>query len=476
LSRRSIAVRVTWGTAAVAASCALMLAAAAGLTASRLWRNQEQQFLRRTADGLAAGIAHEAEEAGGPLATGAAEALHETTLPADHVEVWNGVRLLASSGGGPTLGADHDAQPLDSDEWVVYRRPLPEGLTLVVAARAEHGRRALRVFGFSLALASPVCLVVALVVGRAVALRATRPLLDLQARIRALRALEPLPPASYGDVPVEIADLEDAFRVLWARLEGTVRREREFAANASHELRMPLARIRLLAERARGQPGAEARAALDAQVEEVDRLVRLIESLLILARDASAGIPRGEAVNVADVARRVTERILPAERSECAFPDEAVVRGDEELIEIAVQNLLDNARKFAVGPEAVRAVLTDGGGRVLLEVTTPGARIPSAECERLFDRFYRAPEARAQREGHGLGLTLARHVARLHGGDVRCVSSESEDVRFALELPGWSSADTGSSTSESPGVALSRATTHVEDGPARGAARRLGSR
>jgi two-component system OmpR family sensor kinase len=435
VSRRSFASRVSWGTAVVAASCALTLAGAAGLTARRLWWAQEHESLGRMAEAFAAAIAHEAGEAGS-MASGVEEAVHESALPADRVEVWRGAELLASSGRpGPLIGSRE--RPLNPDEWVVYRRPLPEGLTLVVAARAEHGRRALRVFAVSLALASPVCLLVALVVGRAVALRATRPLLDLQTRIRAGRGLAPLPPTTDRHPPTEIADLEEAFRGLLTRLEATVRREREFAANASHELRLPLARIRLLAERAHAQ-GPDAPAALEAQIAEVDRVVRLIESLLVLARDTGAGIPRGEAVNVADVARRVTARVLPAERAQCAFPDEALVRGDEDLIEIAVQNLLDNARKFAVGPEAVRAVLTDGGPRVRLEVTTPGARIPSAECERLFDRFYRSPEARAQSDGHGLGLTLARHVARLHGGDVRCVSSEGEDVRFALELPVWS--------------------------------------
>jgi signal transduction histidine kinase len=436
VSRRSIAARVTWGTAAVAASCALVLAGTTGLTARRLWRAGEQQALRRAADGLAAGIEHEAGEAGGSIAVGAPEALRETALPADHVEVWQRGRLLAASGGGPMLGESGGAGG-EPEDWIVHRRRLPPDVTLVVAARAEDERRAFGVFAMSLALAAPICLAVALAVGRAVALHAARPLLDLQRRIRGLRALEPLPPAGQGDAPAEVADLEDAFRALWERLDGTLRRERDFAAHASHELRLPLARIRLLAERARGGSRADAESALDAQIAEVDHLVRLIESLLVLARDAAAGIPRGEAVNVADVARRVAARVLPPERSQCAFPDELVVRGDEDLIEIAVQNLLDNAQKFAVGPHAVRAVLTDGEGRVRLEVTTPGARIPSAECERLFDRFYRSPEARGQRQGHGLGLTLARHVARLHGGDVRCVSAEDEDARFALDLPAW---------------------------------------
>ena len=430
-----MASRVTRGMAVVAAASALMLAGAAAGTAWLLWEADQRQQLRDEADSLAGAVDREAQEEHLSAADAAPEALRESAVPGVRVEVWTATSLVAATGTGPEIGREGSAARDAAADWVVHRRTLRDGLVLVIAAPANYGRRALRVFAFSLLVASPVCVAVAFVVGRAVARRATRPLIDLQARIGGVRALEPLPPSEEGDASAEVADLEDAFRALWTRLEGTVRRERDFAANASHELRLPLARIRLLAERARAGSSPDGRAALDAQVEEVDRLVRVVESLLVLARDTSAGIPRGEAVNLADVARRVTARVLDGSTGECRFPDEAVVRGDEDLIEIAVQNLLDNARKFAAGPEPVRAVLTDEGGRVRLEVTTPGAHIPAAQSERLFDRFYRAPEVRAQGNGHGLGLALARHVARLHGGDVQCVSAESEDPRFALQLP-----------------------------------------
>jgi signal transduction histidine kinase len=424
--------------AVVAALSALVLAGAAAGTAWLLWEADQREQLRDEGESLAAAVAREAREEHLTYAAAAPEALRESAVPGVRVEVWTAAGLVASTGSGPEIGREGSAAADAAADWIVHRRKMQDGLVLVIAAPANYGRRALRVFAVSLIVASPVCLLVAFLVGRAVARRATRPLIDLQSRIAGLRALEPLPPADEGDVPAEVADLEDAFRALWTRLEGTVRREREFAANASHELRMPLARIRLLAERARTGANPDGRAAIDVQVEEVDRLVRVVESLLVLARDTSAGIPRGEAVNLADVARRVTARVLDGTGGECSFPDEAVVRGDEDLIEIAVQNLLENARKFAPGPGLVRAMLSEEGGSVRLEVTTPGARIPATQCERLFDRFYRAPEVRAQRDGHGLGLALARHVARLHGGDVRCISAESEDARFALQLPAWS--------------------------------------
>jgi signal transduction histidine kinase len=435
---RPIASRVTRGMVMVAAISSLVLAAAAAVTALILWQSEQQHELLEEATALSRAIHREAREERLTLENAAPEALRESVVAGTRVEVWSGSRLVSSAGNGPEVGSEAKAASDARGDWVVHRRHLPDGLILVVAAPATYGRRALRVFGFSFLLATPICLAVALGVGRAVARRATSPLLDFRSRIRGVRGLEPLPAAASDDAPTEVAEVEEAFRALWSRLEGTVRREREFAANASHELRLPLARIRLLAERAGVGATADGRAAVEAQIQEVDRLVRVVESLLVLARDAAAGVPRGEAVNLADVARRVTGRVLADAAVDCAFPDEAVVRGDEDLIEIAVQNLLENARKFATGPDPVRAVLSDAAGRVRLEVTTPGARIEAAQCERLFDRFYRAPEVRAQSDGHGLGLSLARHVARLHGGDVQCVSGESEDARFALDLPAWS--------------------------------------
>jgi signal transduction histidine kinase len=439
VSARSVSSRVTRGMALVAVLSALLLALASSLTARLLWQAQQERDLAAASESVAGAIEREARENGSSNGQAAPEAFRESTLFGQRAEVWRGRQLVVSSAAGAPVG------PLDEGprarDWVRHTRSLGDGLTLVVAAPAEHADRALRVFVFSLAVAAPVCLVAALLLGRVVAGRATRPLLDLQARIRAMRGFEPLPPPGLDDVPDEVRDLEAAFRALWARLEDTLRREGEFAANASHELRMPLTRIRLNAERALCDAGPLAREALAAQAAEVDRLTRLVDSLLVLARDASAGIPRGETVNLADVCRRVAARVLDGSRpSECRFPDEALVRGDEDLIEIAVQNLVDNARKFAADEGPVRVVLLDVDGQLRLEVTTPGARIAGLERDRLFDRFHRGPEARARAEGHGLGLALARHVARLHGGDLRCVSQENDDARFALDLPAWSEA------------------------------------
>ena len=163
-----------------------------------------------------------------------------------------------------------------------------------------------------------------------------------------------------------------------------------------------------------------------------------MESLLVLARDVRAGIPRGETVNLADTVRTVGARVLAAFPSAAAgLPDEALVRGDEELLSIAVLNLLDNAAKFKSPESPAVLCLRETNGRVRLTVRSPGARIAEVDRDRLFERFYRGPEARTAPRGHGLGLPLARHIARLHGGEVLCVSSAEEDACFELDLPSW---------------------------------------
>jgi signal transduction histidine kinase len=415
-----------------------LLALASSLTARLLWQARERRELAAAAESVAAAIAREAEDSPASPADAAGEALRESTLPGYRVAVWNGRELLASVPAGQP-----PADPVSPDDGSLrHLRPLPSGLTLVLAEPAEYTARALRLFFVSLAAAAPACLLIAVAVSTVVARRATRPLRDLQERIGSMAGLESLRPSDVHDVPLEIADLEAAFRALWDRVATMVQRESEFAANASHELRTPLTRLRLHAERALGDAGPIGQSALRSQMEELDRLTRLVDALLVLARDVSSGTP-GETLNLADVGRRVAGRAFDgASWQGERFPDEALIRGDEALIEIAVENLLDNARKFSSGTDAIRLELRENRGLFHLAITTPGGRIAREGRERLFDRFHRDPAARSRTAGHGLGLALARHIARLHGGDVRCVSSDDEDARFVLDLPAWTATPT----------------------------------
>lgn len=440
MRRPSIARRVLQGTVFASGLSALVLAAAAALVALVVWRNQERQELEETRTAFASALAAEVAEHDGSLARGAREAVVESAIVGYRVEVWRDGALVAANLQGPSVGvAAAPGIAIDDQGWLKSTSWLADRAQLVVAVRSRRAE-ALRVFGVSLALAAPVCLGFAWLIGSFVGRRATRPLLRFSDRLARAEPFRPLGELDLADAPADVAELEESFGTLWERLHQALAREREFAANASHELRLPLTRIRLRAERAMAAASPEAKEELLEQAGEIDRMVRLVDSLLVLSRDPSAGIPGAEAVNVADVTRAAAARLL-GERWLAAgddLPDEALVRGDEDLLSIAVENLLDNAAKFTPGGEAVRVALAERDHRVELVVTSPGARIEGGQAERLFERFYRSPQARVSQRGHGLGLPLARHIARLHGGEVRCVSRPHEDAAFELCLPGWS--------------------------------------
>ena len=439
MKTRSLALRFMTGAQVVALLTALAGAASAALFAHDLLEVREKRELRTEAAGLAGAIARELGEVG-TSEMAATEAVRESVTSGHRVEIWRGSELMAASVPGRPLGPPETVDHATSEAWLIQTRTAANGLNVMVASPRERGRAALRIFGLSLVLSAPVCLALAAWVGRVVGRRAAAPLIDFKRRVGQAQPFQDWPEAKGIEPAQEIVELEAAFRDVWQRLGATVAREREFAANASHELRTPLTRIRLHAERAQAAP-AQAGESLAELVAEVDRMVHLVDSLLVLSRDVSAGIPRAEVVNLADVVGATAQRVFAdAGAPELLAPDEALVRGDEALLTIAVENLLENARKFAPPEGRAQVRVQEHDGSVRLSVASPGARIPAGAEARLFERFYRSPEARTTRAGHGLGLPLARHIARLHGGDVRLASEPGADACFELELPSWASA------------------------------------
>ena len=452
MKRPSIVARVVRGMTLVAILCSLALAGTAALISRVVWRSSEEKSLADMTTALTSAILAEASEEGTPFEEAAPEALKDAAIAGYQVEVWiHGKKIFIRPPGEPMGPAPMRTGQYRQDRWLLEARDFPDGTVLVVGTTEAGERAAIGIFAWSLFLSLPVCLILALSVGRFVGRRATSSLIEFTERVTAMRDLD-APGASGADAivnlwkagrdkdrpgqPAEVADLDDAFNRLFERLSETLRREIEFAANASHELRTPLTKMRLYAEE--GSQGAtpDGQRALAEQMREIDRMVHLIDSLLIMARDSGSGPPLGEAVNIADLVRDVAARIMGRE-AVVDLPDEALVRGDEGLLGIAVENLLDNARKFTPSGRTALVRLDHAGSVVRLTVVSPGARISEMERESLFERFYRSPEARANHSGHGLGLPLARHIARLHGGEVRCVSSPDEDACFTLEVPAW---------------------------------------
>jgi signal transduction histidine kinase len=246
------------------------------------------------------------------------------------------------------------------------------------------------------------------------------------------------------DTPREIAPLVVAFNAALDRLEAGWRAQREFSANAAHELRTPLATLRAQVESL-----LEPEDRKDA-IEEFDRLSRLIAQLLTLA-EADSGETLGDApFDLVELARALTSEmagsILASGRSvgfETAH-ERWSCRGTPGLVEVALRNLLENATRHTP-PGCEILVSIDPSGRLI--VSDDGVGVPPAFRDRLFERFSKAD---TQAFGAGLGLSIVARVMALHGGEARLAPS-SAGARFVLDFSGRRAvASTASEIAEPP--------------------------
>jgi signal transduction histidine kinase len=228
----------------------------------------------------------------------------------------------------------------------------------------------------------------------------------------------------------EVAALGASFNRAAARIEALLLAHRSLLANASHELRSPLARLKMavsMLEDAAPAQRERLRAEIHANIGELDALV---EEVLTASRlDAAQDPPRQDRVELLAVAAEEAARVQAA-----ADGDSLVVVGDERLLRRAVRNLLENARRYGDGELRV-SVRRGAAGMAELAVCDRGPGVPEAYRERVFDAFFRLP-GHAEREGGvGLGLALVRQIAQRHGGSVRCEPHAGGGSCFRLSLP-----------------------------------------
>ena len=305
--------------------------------------------------------------------------------------------------------------------------PLADGRLVLVLFRPDRGLAQTPAIGFLAALA---VLALAVAIGAwPLARRLARRLERLQTRVEALGA---------GDLSTrvdvegkdEIAALARSFNRAAERIQALVAAQRDTLAAASHELRSPLARIRmaveLLAEN--GDPALRARVERDVEV-----LDELIEEILLASRLGTLERPTHR--------ERIDLQVLAAEeaaRAGAEFEGEPVtVAGEGRLLARLIRNLLENAARHAPGSPALVALEVDAG-RALLHVCDRGPGVPEAEIERVFEPFYRRPGKGAENDGVsgvGLGLSLVRQIARRHGGEALCLAREGGGACFEISLP-----------------------------------------
>ena len=334
-------------------------------------------------------------------------------VKADRLRVLAGRHLWLSS-----------AIPARNDRWRLFAVPVkvPSGPAVLVVARSLAARdESLRRLERGFLLAGPLALLLAIGAGYGLAAAALRPVEAMRRRAEEITTSTEgrrLPVPGSHD---EISRLAETLNDMLGRLEAAAEHERRFLADASHELRTPLALLRTELELALRRPRSheELVAALRSASEETERMTRLAEDILLIARSDQDGIPiRRERVSAKRVFDRIAERFEPRAASSgrtitVAPGSELELDLDPVRIEQAIGNLVENALSHGAG--AITLSARPGQAGTELHVSDQGPGFPPGFASRAFDRFSRAADGRSP-GGTGLGLAIVDLIATAHGG------------------------------------------------------------
>jgi two-component system, OmpR family, sensor kinase len=329
-----------------------------------------------------------------------------------------------------------------------------ETARLLAVPVSVQGKRVVAVVGTSLGdktdavkslvalllIGGPIALLLASLAGYGVAGAALKPVEAMRRRASQIGDADSRQRLPIGEADDEIKRLGETLNAMLARLEATFARERAFVSDASHELRTPLAILKAELELAlRGDRSRdELYGALRSAAEETERVVRLAEDLLVIARSDQGQLPvRLESWDAEDLLTDITEAF--ARRSEEEGRDFEVeakpglrLTADRLRLEQALGNMLDNALRHGAG--TIRLSTEERSGRAYLCVSDEGNGFPSDFLEHAFERFTRADEARS-RGGSGLGLALVEAIARAHGGEAGARNRAGRGAEVWIALP-----------------------------------------
>jgi two-component system, OmpR family, sensor kinase len=313
-------------------------------------------------------------------------------------------------------------------------------LVLVVGATKQDRAETLASFRDELLIAGPIALILASLVGYLLAGLALRQVESMRTRAAAISADTPgerLPVPPTGD---ELERLGTTLNAMLARLEAALERERDFVADAGHELRTPLALLRTELELAlrHAKTPEELREAIRASSQEVERLAQLAEDLLLIARaDRGKLALKLETLDPGELLGRVATRFQwRAEGTSRPLTQETEhgppIRGDRLRLEQAIGNLVENALRHGQG--RIRLAVATSNGHVELHVRDEGEGFPPEFLDDAFDRFTR-PQPGRGRGGSGLGLSIVRAIAEAHGGTAEAANSPAGGADVWLALP-----------------------------------------
>ena len=364
----------------------------------------------------------------------------------------DGVSLYQSKevkrGGLPRLGAGTHTIKVGKDHVRLgifpskAKAPLSRGLTLYLATELNEINADFGMVAGNLTAALLVFVAIIALGGWWVARKALAPVREIALAAEKITATHldlRLPPPLVQD---EIGRLTDVLNAMFDRLDGSFRQAVRFSADASHELKTPLTVLRSGIEDLMESPtlAPADQAALSVLLEQTHRLSGITESLLLLAR-ADAGRLKLDFAPC-DVAEIITacadDALIMAEAQEITIEKDApaslVATVDARRLGQILLNLFDNAVKYNQPGGVVRVAVVATGVELKMTVANTGPGIPAAHVPQLFERFFRS-DPHPDKPGQGLGLSLARELARAHGGDLELVQSDAEWTVFLLRVP-----------------------------------------
>jgi heavy metal sensor kinase len=459
---RSVRGRLALWHAAALAVTVITLCFAGGAVLRRLLEARVDRALVAAADGAAEALREERRE-GEPAETAAASVAQEALTARQGVAVFDarGRRLAQRPLPGlpaPPWSAPPSAIEVRLSTFAVdgsrrlrlaTRRldDLDDGYTIVVFESMDEVDRDLALARWAALVVLPLACALTALAGWAVAGRTLRPVLSMSRDVRALTAADLRQRIAVPNPDDELGHLAQTFNELLARLEAAFDRQRQFMADASHELRTPLSVVRTAASLSLQRPEraeTEYRETLAVIAGQADRASRLVDDLFLLARADAGQYPvRPRPVDLGEIvldcvdAMRVLSRTrgVSVRTTEGLLAQEAPYLADEELLRRMLVNLIENAVAHTPDQGVVSVDLLGGAQGYTIAVTDHGAGIPTADRDRVFERFYRGDaEERPSRNGAGLGLAISRWIAEAHGGSLTL--AEGPGCTFVARLPG----------------------------------------
>lgn len=313
---------------------------------------------------------------------------------------------------------------------------------VAVATELAHHERFMQSFQTALWLAVGMAALLTGLLGWVAARRGLAPLKDMRQRAADITANRLDQRLAVGAIPVELAEVAETLNGMLARLQASFDRLSDFSSDLAHELRTPVSNLLTQTQviLSRSRSPEEYRDVLASNVEELERLSRMIADMLFLAKaDHKLLVPHREEVDLAAEAQGLFDfyEVLVEEKGiQLTCSGHAAISGDRLMLRRALSNLLSNAiRHTPAGGQITVSIHDADASTVSLSVENTGETIPAEHLPRLFDRFYRADTSRQHSgDGAGLGLPIVKSIVESHGGTITAASAHGI-TRFEISLP-----------------------------------------